>query len=426
MIYGGNGIATFDGVKVFVPFSAPHDYVQLCVTERKSKYYVAAITDIIQPSPMRVKPACSYFTECGGCDLQHINYQSQLEIKQHFVLESLNRIGHINLKNPPPTIPSKPFHYRNKTQYPLVGHPIKIGFFRQMSHHVIDIQKCLLHPPIFDQLRSIIKEQIIKTQEPIYNEIRHVGNLRHIIIRQGMYTNQLLIIFVTTTAHLNQNVFKHLTRSFPNIVGITQNINPDRTNRILGNKNRILFGNDFYYEKLLDKQFKISTKAFFQVNTEQAQNLVKKLREYIYPAEQVLDLYCGVGVLAIMISDLVKKVYGVEISQDAIQDAYENIKINKIDNIEFTAAPAELAINRFRKIDTVIIDPPRKGCSENLLNNITRHKPKKIIYISCNPTTFARDMAFLQTKHYQLEKYELIDMFAQTFHVEAIAKIIRQ
>jgi len=426
LIYGGNGITTFDGIKVFVPYTAPGDYAQLKIIGKKSKYYVASVNKLIKPSPVRVTPLCPYFTHCGGCDLQHIDYNAQLEIKQNFALESLNRIGHMNLKNPPPIIPSQPFHYRNKTQYPLVGHPLKIGFFRQLSHHVIDIEKCLLHPPIFDRLRAFIKEQIVKSKEPIYNEIRHTGNLRHIIIRQGMHTNQILITFVTRTPHLNQQLYKPLARVFPDIVGITQNINPDRTNRILGNKNRVLFGNDYYYEKLLDKKFKVSSNAFFQVNTQQAQNMVKKLQEFIYPAEQVLELYCGVGMLAIMISNLVKKVYGVEISQDAIQDANENLRINKIKNVEFIAAPVEAVIKNYHAVDTIILDPPRKGCSENLLNNIIRLKPKKIIYISCNPTTFARDMAILKAKHYQMEKYELIDMFAQTYHVESIAKITAQ
>jgi 23S rRNA (uracil1939-C5)-methyltransferase len=426
LIYGGNGITTFDGIKVFVPYTAPGDYAQLKIIEKKSKYYVAAVNKLIKPSPVRVKPLCPYFTHCGGCDLQHIDYNAQLEIKQNFAFESLNRIGHINLKLLPPIIPSQPFHYRNKTQYPLVGYPLKIGFFRQLSHHVIDIEKCLLHPSIFDRLRAFIKEQLVKAKEPIYNEIRHTGNLRNIIIRQGMHTSQILITFVTRTSHLNQQLFKPLPRVFPNIVGINQNINPYRTNRILGNKNRILLGNDYYYEKLLDKQFKVSSNAFFQVNTQQAENMVKKLREYIYPAEQVLDLYCGVGMLAIMIGDVVKKVYGVEISQDAIQDANENLRINKIKNIDFTSASVETVIQNYKAIDTVILDPPRKGCSENLLNNIIKLKPKKIIYISCNPTTFARDLGLLKLRGFHLEKYELIDMFAQTYHVESIAKIIAQ
>lgn len=426
LVYGGNGLTTYNGIKVFVPYSAPGDYAQLKIVEKKSKYYVALINKLITPSSLRTEPPCPYFTECGGCDLQHIKYTKQLEIKQDFVLESINRIGHIRMKNRPAIITSMPFYYRNKTQYPLIGHPLKIGFFRQLSHHIIDVKHCLLHPDIFNRIRNVIKDLISKTREPVYNEVRHSGNLRHIIIRQGVNTSQILLTFVTRTNNFNPDLYKPLSGLFPTIVGITQNINPDRTNRILGGRNRVLFGNDYYYEQLLDKKFKISATAFFQVNTAQAEKMAKKLREYVGTAKQVLDLYCGVGVLSIMISSIADKIYGVEISPQAISDANENSRLNNITNIEFTTANAELAVKNYKNIDTVILDPPRKGCSENLLTNIAHLKPDKIIYISCNPTTFARDLAILKQKNYLLDKFELIDMFAQTYHVESIAKIVAQ
>ncbi len=424
IIFGGSGLATFDNVKVFVPFSAPGDLVQVKIVERKKNYYVAEIKKILEPSKMRVKPPCPYFTDCGGCDLQHLSYASQLKIKQEFAFESLSRIGHLNIAKAPSIIKSSPFHCRNKTQYPLRGRPLKIGFYRSLSHHVINIDKCLLHPIIFDDIRAKIKELIIAAKEPIYHEIQHSGNLRHIIIRQGMNTDEILITFVTRTPSISEKLYKPLPQEFKNIVGITQSINPDRTNRILGDRNKTLFGNDYIMERVLDKKFKISADAFFQVNTQQAENMAFKLREYIGSAEQVLDLYCGVGFLSITASDLAKKIYGIEISRQAINDAIENARMNSISNIEYIASPVELAIRNYRNIDTIILDPPRKGCDENLLQNIARIKPKKIIYISCNPTTFARDIAILEKFNYRLEQYELMDMFPQTYHVESIARIM--
>ncbi|MEO0092503.1 MAG: 23S rRNA (uracil(1939)-C(5))-methyltransferase RlmD [candidate division WOR-3 bacterium] len=424
IVYQGSGIGNFDGIKVFVPYSAPDDLIQAKVTQKKKNYWLAEIKKILEPSSLRTIPPCIYFTQCGGCDLQHIKYRFQLELKKEFAIESLQRICHLKLPTSPEIIPAKPFRYRNKTQYPLASNPLRIGFYKQLTHNVIDIDKCLLHPNVFDDVRQMVREQIIKVKEPIYNEIRHFGNLRHIIIRQGMNTDEMLLIFVTRTDNISKKLYESLVNKFSNIVGIIQNINPAKTNRILGNKNKVLFGRDYYFEKLLDKQFKVSGDAFFQVNTYQAENLVKKLREYLGTAEQVLDLYCGVGVLSIMISDLAKKIYGVEISAQAIQDANENIKINQIHNIEYFSAPVEKMINKFQNIDTVILDPPRKGCAESVLLDIIKLKPKKIIYISCNPTTFARDLTLLLKHNYHLEKYELIDMFAQTYHVESIAKIV--
>lgn len=424
IVYQGSGIGSFEGIKVFVPYSAPDDVIQAQIIQKKKNYWLAEIKKIIKLSPLRTLPACVYFTQCGGCDLQHLKYLSQLEVKKAFAFESLERLCHLKLSSLPEIEPSLPFHYRNKTQYPLASRPLRIGFYQQQTHNVIDVKQCLLHPKIFDDVRQVIKSQINKVKEPIYNEISHTGNLRHLIMRLGMNTNEMLLTLVTRTDKVSEKLYQSLPEKFSNLVGITQNINPTKTNRILGNKNKVLWGRDYYYERLLDKQFKVSVNAFFQVNTAQTENLVQKLRAYVVRAEEVLDLYCGVGVLSIMISDLARKIYGVEISESAIIDAYENLRLNNIGNIEFYSASVETMVSKFRNIDTVILDPPRKGCAESVLQDIIKLKPKKIIYISCNPTTFARDLTILTKHNYYLEKYELIDMFPQTFHIESIALIV--
>ena len=424
IVYGGNGISTYEGIKVFVPYSAPGDNLLVKIKEKNRDYYVAQIKKIIQPSPNRTQPSCPYFGTCGGCSLQHITYTSQLEIKKQFAIESLQRIGHISPLNSVNITPSAPFNYRNKTQYPLSRYRQKIGFYQQLTHKVVDIKECLLHPPVFDRIRSAIKEQLKNTKESIYDETKHTGNLRHIVIRQGQRTEEILIIFVTRTDTLNEKLYQPLPNQFNNIIGIVQNINPEQTNRILNRKNKLLSGRDFYYEHILDKKFKISANAFFQVNTTQSENLIKKLRTLVEPSNTILDLYCGVGLLSIMIADKAKMVYGVELEKQAIQDAKENLALNNITNIKYISAPVEREIKNYHRIDTIIIDPPRKGCLKSFLIEIIKLKPKQIIYISCNPTTLARDLAILDNLGYKTTEIELFDMFPQTFHVESIAKII--
>ncbi len=426
IVYGGYGLCNYNGIKVFVPYGVPLDYVQLKIKERKKTYYKATIHKLIEPSPFRTTPPCQYFTVCGGCDLQHIKYENQLRIKQEFFIESLQRISKLNLKDLPALSSSQPFHYRNKTQYPLSERPLRIGFYQKFSHNVINIDQCLLHPPLFDKIRESLRKQLNKIKESIYNEKKHKGNLRHIIIRQGMNTNQVLVIFVTRTHSINPLLYKFLPNLFPNIVSIIQNVNPERTNRILGKENIILYGKNYYQEKILDKTFNISASAFFQVNVDQAKKMVNIIKEYLVSAHRLLDLYCGVGFFAIMLSELAKKVIGIEINADAIHDAQKNAQLNNINNIEFIASSVENVIQDYKDIDTIILDPPRKGCSEKLLTNIIRMRPEKIIYISCNPATFARDLVIFQKYRYRLDKYHLIDMFPQTYHVESIAKIVAQ
>lgn len=428
VVYGGIGICSFNNIKVFVPYTAPDDNLIVKVKNKKHNYWLADIKKIITPSPVRIEPQCQYYTVCGGCSLQHISYQSQLKIKTEYVLESLRRIGHINIEKYPNITPSVPFHYRNKTQFPLGrdGLKLKIGFYQQGTHRVVDIKKCLLHPPIFDDIRWIIKQNLKQTKASIYNESNHTGNLRHLIIRQGTKTNEILIVFVTRTNLLNQRIYDSLPKKFNNIIGIIQNINPERTNRILGKKNKILFGRDYNFECILDKKFKISVNSFFQINTFQTENIVKTLRKFIGSPKNLLDLYCGVGLFSISLADKCQRVIGIELEKQAINDAIENLKINNINNVEFICGPVEKVIQNFSDVDTVIIDPPRKGCSNDFLLYISKLKPKQIIYISCNPTTLARDLAVLAGNGYQIAELELFDMFPQTFHVESMVKLVSQ
>jgi 23S rRNA (uracil1939-C5)-methyltransferase len=425
IINRGYGITTYNGLKVFVPYSAPADLLEIKLIHKKKHYGVGEINKIITPSPDRIEARCLYFTKCGGCDFQHIKYEAQLKLKEEVVREVFHRLGKLPAEFPITITAGQPWGYRNKAQYPLAGPPVKIGFYERASHNVIDIEKCLLHPSIFDKIRLTVKKLIAKSQEAIYNELEHSGNLRHLILRYGMNTQELLVTFVTRTPHISPKIYRGLLEEFPDIYSITQNINPLKTNRILSEDTKVLYGPGYYHEKLQDKTFRISNTAFFQVNTAQAVNIIKKVQEYVKGSDQVIDLYCGVGVFAITISDLVAKVWGVEINSQAISDAQINARINNVNNVEFIAGDCQTIIGNFKNIDTVIVDPPRKGCTQEVIKQIIALGPQKIIYISCNPTTFIRDLNLLIQNGYQLENCELMDMFPQTYHIELIAKITR-
>lgn len=425
IVYGGDGIGEYNGIKVFVPYSAPQDRLLVSIINKKKDYYIGRIREIIEPSPLRQNPPCIYFTSCGGCNLQHLSYDAQLVVKKLITNETLQRVGKVFVPASNPSKASSEWHYRNKTQYP-VAPPLKIGYFRSKTHQVIDIEECLLHPDSFDRIRSLLKNLIINSKETVYDEIKHHGNLRHIIIRQGFNTGEYLLILVTRTNRLKPFVYQELTRSFPEIVGIVQNINPSRTNRILGDKFYTLYEQDFYFEKVLNKKFKVSAESFFQVNTLQTEHIAKIIMKFLAPqgTEHVLDLFSGVGTFSIILAESVAQVSGIEISQQAVSDAKENLKLNSVKNVEFFCETVEQGVKRFKRIDSVILDPPRKGCSNELIQSIVDLKPKRIVYISCNPATLARDLSAFDQLGYEATEIDLVDLFPQTFHIEAVAKIM--
>lgn len=429
IIYGGDGIGEYDGVKVFVPYSAPQDRLLVSIQVKKKGYYIGRIKAILEPSPFRIQPPCPYFFICGGCHFQHLKYDYQLVVKKLFTNETLQRVGKIFcLASNPKPAPTE-WHYRNKTQFPLAP-PLKIGYFQRKTHQIIETEKCLLHPTSFDSIRSFFKHSIREAKETIYDENQHQGNIRHLILRQGFNTNECLIVIVTKEKSVAPAVYQELTRlKGISIVGIVQNINPIKTNRILGNKFKPLIGQDFYYEKILDKKFRISAGSFFQVNTAQTETLVQTVLKFLSPQgdEQVLDLFSGVGTFSIILADLVGHITGIEVNPTAVADAQENLKLNSIKNVDFVCANAESALTGYRKfdkIDLVILDPPRKGLSNELIHSIVDLKPQCLCYISCNPATLARDLAQFDQLGYEATEIELVDLFPQTYHIEAVAKIM--
>ena len=439
LVAGGAGLAQLDGLKVFVPFAAPQEKVKARLVTRKRDYAVARIEEILEPSPLRVKPPCPFYGECGGCQLQHLSYEGQLVVKKLIVNDALQRLGRVFVPVNNISSPSEPWRYRNKTQYPVGldaggkhkgtkstsgerAPEFKVGFYRRESHNLLDIPSCLLHPEVFDRLRSTAVEVFRAAGETAYFERSHKGNVRHLVFRTS--GQDVLAVVVTRTESLKQAVVEQLAVQ-PEVTGVVQSVNPDRTNRILGDRTKTLSGRGELEFGVLDKTFRVSARSFFQVNSRQAEHLCRKVLRFAAPtgSETVLDLYSGVGMLSLVLAGFVARVIGCEIDSAAIEDARYNAGLNTADNVQFTAGNVDDVIGSIDRADVVVLDPPRKGCSPETVKRIAGLKPSRVVYVSCNPATLARDLRLFDELGYETTDVEPVDMFPQTCHVEAVVRL---
>jgi 23S rRNA (uracil1939-C5)-methyltransferase len=426
LVQGGDGLATHDGMKVFVPFSAPQERVRARIVTQKRDYAVAEIEEILEPSPLRVAAPCPYYGVCGGCQLQHINYQGQLVVKKLYVNESLQRIGQVFVPVRNVTTEAEPWHYRNKTQYPVgsTGNGLAIGFFKRGTHDLLDVPACLLHPVEFDRLREAIRAILVAAGETGYDEAKHDGNVRHVVLRQGTRDGGLLAIVVTRTPRFDPRAAELIAEQ-PGLTGVVHSVVPARTNRIMGSQATVLVGSGHLNQSVLGKTFQVSAPSFFQVNIEQAEELCRKILKHVAPKgdELVLDLYSGVGMISLLVAPFVQRVTAIEADATATEDAKANAQAQAVRNVEFICGDVNREISRVASTDVVILDPPRKGCPAETLRRIAVLKPKRIVYVSCNPATLARDLATLEQTGYTTHEIEPVDMFPQTFHVEVIARL---
>ncbi len=426
LVQGGDGLATLDGMKVFVPFSAPQERVRARIVTRKRDYAVAEIEEVIEPSPLRVDAPCPYYGVCGGCQLQHINYQGQLVVKKLYVNEALQRIGQVFVPVRNVTTEAEPWHYRNKTQYPVgsTGNGMAIGFFKRGTHDLLDVPACLLHPVEFDRLREAIRAILVAAGETGYDEAKHEGNVRHIVLRQGTRDGGLLAIVVTRTPEFDRRAAELIAEQ-PGLTGVVHSVVPARTNRIMGPQTTVLVGSGHLNQSVLGKTFQVSAPSFFQVNIQQAEELCRKILKHIAPKgdELVVDLYSGVGMISLLVAPFVQQVTAIEADVTAVEDAKANAQAQAVRNVEFVCGDVSREISRVASTDVIILDPPRKGCPAETLRRIAALKPKRIIYVSCNPATLARDLATLEQSGYATHEIEPVDMFPQTFHVEVIARL---
>lgn len=427
----GEGVGHIEGFTVFIDGALPGEVIQAQLVQSKRHFGRANLLAIHQKSPSRVQPPCPLFDRCGGCQIMHINYDQQLEFKRDRVTKAIRYIGKISDANVAPCLPSpSPLAYRNKIQ--LIVAPAKegiaIGLYAKGSHDVVEINKCYIHCPqgeeIFQNINKIIKQSTI---EPYIAESGE-GELRHILIKTAVFTRQSLVVLVTNgpASTRIKKAAQEIIAQSPTVKGVVHNSNTSRTNVILGNEYNLLCGVPSIDEQLCGLHFKISAASFFQVNPAQAENLYKKALEFaeLKDNDVALDAYCGVGTLTLLMAKQAKHVLGIENVKEAIEDAKENAVRNGITNVSFVCENTEDYLKGFnKKIDVIFLNPPRKGCEESVLKCIAKIKPKKIVYISCDPATLARDIGQLCTMGYKLNIIQPYDMFPQTAHVECVAQL---
>lgn len=419
MNLGAQGIGYIDGKVYFVDFTIPGEEIKAELITEKKDYNVAKCIEIKRPSHYRVEPRCPVFMVCGGCHLQHIDYQFQVQLKKEILIETLRRIGKIEWENIE-VITEQPWHYRNRTQLPVQNKTgIKVGYFKKNTHEVVNHDICYINQNEINQATTIIRNRIVDSKIKVYNEVSHSGNLRHIILRRGTNTGQLYAIFVTREKAFPKKIYYNLRDEIPDLVGVSQNINSKKTNRIIGNKNITLAGTDFYEEIIDKKLFRISPISFSQVNIKIFEKIIEKIKSEIN-GSIIIDLYAGVGAIGICMAQICKRAIAIEENPWAVNDGIKNAQINGIKNIEFIQGRVEQMINKLKNGDTVILDPPRKGVAKSVIESLSKVKIKKIIYLSCNPATLARDANILINNSFQIKNIYLFDMFPQTYHIETL------
>lgn len=428
----GEGVGRFLGYTVFVEGALPGETVQVQMLECHKRYGRGRLLSITAPSASRIKPPCPLFGTCGGCQLMHLDYRNQLKMKRQRVIDALLRIGSIGDVEVAPCEPSPhELAYRNKIQLPVRNSDagIALGLYAVSSHDLVPISSCQIHCPVGDEVygevASIIKSSGILAYDPVSGK----GELRHLLIKTAIHLNQVLVVLVTSKQVTSKlaGIAKAIMERCPLVKGVVHNINRQKDNVILGRDYHVLEGAGYIDEQLGDLTFKISPASFFQVNPDQAVKLYAQALAFadLNGQETVLDAYCGVGTLSLFFARHVKAVIGVECVAEAIADANLNARNNGIENVSFVCDSSEALIETLDAIDVAIVNPPRKGCSASFLSSLAKLAPQKVIYISCDPATLARDLAFLRSHGYRIENVVPFDMFPQTAHVETVVKLIR-
>ena len=428
----GEGIAKIDNFTIFIPGAIKGEKVKILIVKVLTSYAYGKIIEIIEKSNSRVDVDCATYKRCGGCNLRHIDYEETLNIKRNIVQNLVDKTLKNKIKVDNVLGRGNPYHYRNKAQYPVgIGKDGKpaMGVFANRTHEIIPMEKCFIQDEKVEDVAKFIYEFAIKNDISFYNEKTQEGSLRHIVIKIGKQTEEIMAVLVVNGEELKseEKLVSELISKFPHVKTIIKNINIKNTNVILGSRNINLYGDGYITDILGDYTFKISPLSFYQVNPIQAEALYNIGVEAagITKEDTVFDLYCGIGTITIFMSKFAKKVYGIEIVEEAIKAANENAKMNNVQNTEFIAGDVEIVlddlVNKKNIIpDIIMIDPPRKGLDKKSIENILKVKPKKLIYISCNPATLVRDLASFEDI-YEIKKITPVDMFPFTSHVECCA-----
>ena len=428
----GEGIGKADGFTVFVKDAVIGDTVTAKIMKAKKNYGYGRLMEILKPSPYRVEPVCPSARQCGGCQLQAVSYEEQKVFKEKKLRGHLERIGGFcDLPMEPLIGMDEPYHYRNKAQFPVGRNKedrIITGFYAGRTHAIIENRDCALGIPQNKEILDIVIAHMEKYGITSYDEMTGKGLVRHIFVRYGFFTGELMVCLIINGQDLpHQKELIEKLREIPGMTSISLNINKKRSNVILGDKVKTIWGQEYITDKIGDISYEISPLSFFQVNPKQTWKLYSKALEYadLHGEETVWDLYCGIGTISLFLAQQAKFVRGVEIVPAAIDDAKRNAQINNIENVEFFVGKAEEVLPReYEKngvyADVIVVDPPRKGCDEMLLKTILKMQPKRVVYVSCDSATLARDLRFLCDNGYELKKVCGVDQFPQTVHVETV------
>ncbi|HXE72330.1 MAG TPA: 23S rRNA (uracil(1939)-C(5))-methyltransferase RlmD [Candidatus Nitrosotenuis sp.] len=469
---GGEAVGRVDNFVVFVPNAAPGDQLEIEIDELKKNYARGHISRILRPSPERVQPRCPIYYDCGGCQLQHMSYEAQLRFKTKMVADSLQHVGGLDGIVVHPCIPmGDPWLYRNKVQAVVAAKPYLkesgtappraqpappsrpglatgapaeeppsqrfkpyIGLYAQGSHRVVKMEECLIQDPVNNEILQAAREGLERLGWPVYNEQDGSGLVRYLLVRTSLSTRQALLVLVASQPRLPhvQEFITFMRGRCKALVGVLLNLNPHRTNVILGSRNQLLWGKDHVIEEVSGLKFSISPASFFQVNTRGLEALYKILDGYceLRGKETVLDAYCGVGSIALYLARRARKVVGIDESGPAIEDAVVNSDLNQLGNVDFLAGTVEKVLpglyQKGMRFHLAALDPPRKGCDPEVLHTLAKMRIPELIYISCNPSTLARDLALLAQEGYRTREVQPLDMFPQTYHVESVARLSRR
>lgn len=430
------GIGRYEDFTIFVPYALPGEKVSVKINLVKKNYATGEIVDIIESVHDRINPRCSIYNRCGACQMQHSSYEAQLEAKRQKVVDVMCHIAKQNniLIHPTLKAPSA-WYYRNKMQFPIGRQKKKIvvGCYEHASHDIVDTKECFIQKHSNTVVANVIREMIRDLKLMVYDEKTHYGLLRHVVARTNRDESEVMVILVTAQPKLpkQREIVEYIRQRVPNVKSIVQNINTAHNNIIMGPTCRTLWGASYIRDTINSIVFNISAQSFFQVNTEQAENLYNKALEYagLTGRELVIDAYCGTGSISLCLAKKAKHVIGMEIVPQAIKDAIINAKNNKIRNVEFMTGDAAklmpIVYKRGTIPDVIITDPPRAGCDAKVLEVFANMKPKRIVYVSCNPATLARDIEILSRYGYKATEIQPVDMFPQTAHVECVALLTK-
>ena len=431
----GDGIGHLEGRAVFVPDTVPGDEVLVRLVRVKPTHAFGSLKKILSPAGDRIRPPCMLAQKCGGCQWQPVDYSAQLSAKQQLVADALTRIGHLDLPPISPILPApSPLRYRNKVTYPIAKgttQPLKVGYFRKGSHKLVNVNQCPVQDERLDLVLQTVKQDLQKMGWPPYNETNRKGELRHLSLRIGRRTGQILITLVSKTDRLPhlETLAAAWMNAIPHLQGVCLNVNPNRTNAIFGRETFLVAGQPEFTEEFAGLTLAIDSTSFFQVYTEQAETLLNWVDSQLEltGTETLIDAYCGIGTLTLPLAKRVKQAIGIELAPIAVEQAQKNARLNQIGNVAFVEGSVEKILPSLTAADLILLDPPRKGCDRAVLDLLLHQRPATLVYISCNPATLARDLdSLVNGGAYRIAALCSADFFPQTAHVETAVILQRQ